>query len=61
MSTNIVFDAVSYIELCSFLRKLLFKKLFRFEVIYFICITEETQISVFPLYLHVIKKQKYVM
>ena len=33
-----------------FLRKLLFKKEFSFEVIYSMCNTEETQISMFPIY-----------
>ena len=41
-----------------FLRKLLFKKLFSFKVIYFVCDTEETQISIFPIYN---KETKYII
>ena len=49
LSTNIVLNVVSnnYVR---FMRKLLFKKLFSFKVIYFICNTEETQISIFPIH-----------
>ena len=49
MSTNLVLNVVSYNDVF-FLRKLLFKKLFSFKVIYSICNTEETQISIFPIY-----------
>ena len=49
LSTNIVLDVVSWND-DRFLQKLLFKKLFSFKVIYFICNTEETQISIFPIY-----------
>ena len=49
LSTNIVLNVVSYNDV-RFLRKLLFKKLYSFKVIYFICNTEETQTPIFPIY-----------
>ena len=49
MRTNTVLNVVSRNDV-RFLRKLLFTKLFRFKVIYSMCNTEETQISIFPIY-----------
>ena len=49
LSTTIVLNVVSW-NYVRFLRKLLLKKLFTFIVIYSICNTEVTQISIFSTY-----------
>ena len=49
MSTNIVLYVFSYNDV-NLLRKFCFKKLLSFKIIYSICNTEETQISIFPIY-----------
>ena len=49
MSTIIVLYVFSYNDV-RFLQKFCFKKLLRFKFIYYVCNTEESQISIFPIY-----------
>ena len=52
----------SFQEWCSFFAEIvIFKKLFSFKVIYSICNTEKTQISIFTIYCMYYNETKYTI